>query len=235
MASSLSNKQLNFARLAIACLDVIKLPLIDILHLNVKADELSDKIKNNQTLKKGRFRLNSKEKAKCCIQPPDIPDYSQFDVTLLCKLISHLCPSIQPRQGWGVEPSDDDEGLGDDIVRIRVLRNEVFAHAASAEIDDEKFEKICDDIERVLTRIQTSIPDCKSVDYVVKLQTVKGLPKDSEECATIKPRLREELQRIAEDITIEVKGKLRRMKRDLTTAVRDGSRKIRDKRDYLDN
>lgn len=224
MASSLSNEQLNFARLAIACLDVIKLPLIDILHLNVKADELLAKIEANQTLKKGRFRLNSKEKKKCCIQPPDKPDYSQFDVTLLCKLISHLCPSIQPRQGWGVEPSDGDTGLGDDIVRIRVLRNEVFAHAASAEIDNVTFKDIWDDIERVLTRIQTSTPGCKSVDYVVKLQTVKGMPKDSEECATVKPRLREELQRIAEDITIEVKGKLRRMKRELAKAVRDGSR-----------
>lgn len=193
MASSLSNKQLNFARLAIACLDVIKLPLIDILHLNVKADELLKKIEANQTLKEGRFRLNSKEKEKCCIQPPDIPDYSQFDVTLLCKLISHLCPSIQPRQGWGVEPSKEDTGLGDDIVRIRVLRNEVFAHAASAEIDDAKFDDIWDDIKRVLTRIQTSTSDCKSVDYVVKLQTVKGMPKDSEECATVKPRLRGKL------------------------------------------
>lgn len=193
MASSLSNEQLNFARLAIACLDVIKLPLIDILHLNVKANELLDKIEANQTLKKGRFRLNSEEKKKCCIQPPDIPDYSQFDVTLLCKLISHLCPSIKPRQGWGVEPSDDDTGLGDDIVRIRVLRNEVFAHAASAEIDDETFEDIWDDIKQVLTRIQISTRDCKSVDYVVKLQTVKGMPKDSEECATVKPRLKGKL------------------------------------------
>lgn len=193
MASSLSNEQLNFARLAIACLDVIKLPLIDILHLNVKADELLDKIEANQTLMKGKHKLYTKEKEKCCIQPPDIPDYSQFDVTLLCKLISHLCPSIQPRQGWGVEPSHGDTGLGDDIVRIRVLRNEVFAHAASAEIDDEAFEDIWDDIKRVLTRIQTSTPNFKSVDYVVKLQTVKGMPKDSEECATVKPRLRGKL------------------------------------------
>lgn len=235
MASSLSNEQLNFARLAIACLDVIKLPLIDILHLNVKADELLDKIEANQTLMRGKHKLYTKEKKKCCIQPPDIPDYSQFDVTLLCKLISHLCPSIKPRQGWGVEPSDEDTGLGDDIVRIRMLRNEVFAHAASAEIDDEAFEDIWDDIKLVLTRIQTSTPECQSVDYVVKLQTVKGMPKDSEECATVKPRLREELQRIKEDITIEVKGKLRRMKRDLTKAVKDGSRKIKDKRGNLDN
>lgn len=190
MASSLSNEQLNFARLAIACLDVIKLPLIDILHLNVKADELLDKIEANQTLMRGKHKLYTKEKKKCCIQPPDIPDYSQFDVTLLCKLISHLCPSIKPRQGWGVEPSDEDTGLGDDIVRIRMLRNEVFAHAASAEIDDKAFDDIWDDIKLVLTRIQTSTPECQSVDYVVKLQTVKRMPKDSEECANIKPRLR---------------------------------------------
>lgn len=193
MASSLSNEQLNFARLAIACLDVIKLPLIDILHLNVKADELLDKIEANQTLMRGKHKLYTKEKKKCCIQPPDIPDYSQFDVTLLCKLISHLCPSIKPRQGWGVEPSDEDTGLGDDIVRIRMLRNEVFAHAASAEIDDVAFDDIWDDIKLVLTRIQTSTPECQSVDYVVKLQTVKGMPKDSEECATVKPRLKGKL------------------------------------------
>lgn len=193
MASPMSNKQLNFARLAIACLDVIKLPLIDILDVYVKADELLRKIESNKSLMCGRYKLYRKEKEKCCIQPPDLPDYSQFDVTLLCKLISHLCPSLTPRKGWGFKPCDRDTGLGDDIVRIRMFRNEVFAHAATAEIDDKMFEEIWNDIERVHVRINSSTTDCKSVDYVAKLKEVKGMTTENKECTAVIPRLKGKL------------------------------------------
>lgn len=47
MVLLLLNKQLNFVCLVIVCLDVIKLLLIDILYLNVKVDELLDKIEVN--------------------------------------------------------------------------------------------------------------------------------------------------------------------------------------------
>lgn len=215
----MSNKQLNFARLAIACLDVIKLPLIDILDVYVKADELLRKIESNQSLMYGRYKLYRTEKEKCCIQPPDLPDYSQFDVTLLCKLISHLCPSLTPRKGWGFKPSDRDTGLGDDIVRIRMFRNEVFAHAATAEIDDKMFEEIWNEIERVLVRINSSTTDCKSVDYVAKLKEVKGMTTENKECTAVIPRLKDELKRMKEDITIAARGKLKKMRGGISKAI----------------
>lgn len=46
-----------------------------------------------------------------------------------------------------------DIGFGDDIVWIRVFRNEVFVYVVLVEIDNVMFKDIWDDIECVFIRI----------------------------------------------------------------------------------
>lgn len=214
MASPLGNKQLNFARVAIVCLDIIKLPLIDILDLNIKAKELFDKIKSSSSLMTGKYGLYTKEKDKCFIQPPALPDYNQFDVSLLYKLIRNLCPSLKPTKGWGRKPNAVDTKPGDDIERVRLFRNEAFAHADTAELDDEEFDEIWGDIKIVLSRLQTftSSRGCISEDYGQKLQNVRGETIDTVECEIVIPRMRDELKRLKEDVTVAFKDKLKKIK-----------------------
>lgn len=175
-STNLSPKQLNFAHLAIACVDVIKQPLIDILDMYIKPSDLCKKVRQSSDLTSGRHKLNSEQLKKCGFTLPNLPDYSQFDVTLLYTLIRNLCPrSLPPTNGWGKEPQVTDTQLGDDIERIRQFRNKNVAHVNSGELDDTEFEDIWSDLEDVVQRIQsfTTANGCSS-DYLQQLANLKG-------------------------------------------------------------
>lgn len=63
-----------------------------------------------------------------------------FDTTLLVALLRHICGLSAPTAAvWNSPPSPTDTTKEADIVRIRIHRNEVFAHANSASVDDATF------------------------------------------------------------------------------------------------
>jgi len=63
-----------------------------------------------------------------------------FDITLLVALLRNICGLSAPTAGvWNSPPSPTDTTKEADIVRIRIHRNEVFAHANSASVDDATF------------------------------------------------------------------------------------------------
>lgn len=164
----LSQKQLNFARVSIVCVDIVKLPLKDILNIFIKPTELVNNIKACQSLLDGEFKLNPDQRRKCSLNSTNLPDYSNFDVTLLYKLIRHLCPdpSLGPTNKWGKKPKQNDVCVVDDIERIRELRNTSFAHTESAEISDDDFKKFWRDAKCMMNRCQqfTTSNGCKN-DY----------------------------------------------------------------------
>lgn len=134
MASvSLSKTGHNFICFAKVCVDIIKLPLIDILTQIVMPAEMYKTI-SNSTLTSGKNKLNPAQKKLCYFPPPVLPDYSKFDVTLLYTLIRNLHPSSlrKPTRGWGSEPRNNDITIGDDIERLRLLRNYHYGHAGSS-------------------------------------------------------------------------------------------------------
>lgn len=161
--TNLSKLQENFLCLAIACVDLIKLPLIDILDNHVKPSDLYTEL-NSSTLISGN-KLRRDQQDMCFIQPPDIPCYGKFDVTLLYTLIRNLCPSLKPTGRWGEEPAVAHTQLGDDIERLRRFRNIEYAHASSAEISDSEFNKHWTDLQNVVNRIQSNKKAGCKTDY----------------------------------------------------------------------
>lgn len=195
-STNLSPKQLNFAHLVLACVDVIKQPLIDILDIYVKPSDLCKKVKQCNDLISGRHKLNSEQLKKCGFTSPHIPDYSQFDVTLLYTLIRNLCPrALTPTNGWGKEPQVTDTQLGDDIERIRQIRNTNVAHVNSGELDDMEFEGIWSDLEDVVKRIQsfTTAKGCSS-DFLQQLADLKGRTVEIDEYTSVIKSLEEEIK-----------------------------------------
>lgn len=193
--TNLSPKQLNFAHLVLACVDVIKQPLTDILDIYIKPSNLCKKVKQCNDLMSGR--LNSEQQKKCGFTSPHIPDYSQFDVTLLYTLIRNLCPrSLTPTNGWANPPQATDTQLGDDIERIRQFRNNV-AHVNSGELDDAEFEGIWSDLEDVVKRIQsfTTANGCSS-DYLQQLANLKGRTVEIDEYTAVIKSLEGKLKKI---------------------------------------
>lgn len=152
--SKLSKQQLNFARFSIVCVDIIKCPLKDILNMYIQPTALERDIKACQPLCTGEYKLNPEQKKQCCFNSSNIPDYSKFDVTLLYKLIRNLCPTLEPTNKWGNKPTVNDMFIGDDIERIRELRNRYFGHTQTAEISDVDFKELWRDAKCIIQRCQ---------------------------------------------------------------------------------
>lgn len=172
-SKTLSKDQQNFIWISIACVDFLKLPLKDILHSQIKPADLYHRINSSPTNVKGylwKEQLNI-----CFIPPPDEPDYNKFDVTLLYTLIRNLCcTSFPPTQGWGGKgPASSHTQIGDDIERLRLMRN-TFAHANSAGIPDAEFQALWSDLKSVIQRIQTFMNSkgC-NVNYEQKLTDIE--------------------------------------------------------------
>lgn len=70
-------------------------------------------------------------------------NYEECDITLLCSLIRHTCTKLNPTSGWGLKelPLDAYVEVGDDIERIRISRNDVFAHTAIKELENQRYKK----------------------------------------------------------------------------------------------
>nr|XP_034318682.1 uncharacterized protein LOC105324463 isoform X2 [Crassostrea gigas] len=171
MASSSSSKEKhNFQCVTEASLELTKLPLVDILRRQIKPEDLFLKIKSSLLLS-GRNKLHPDQLKLCYFPPPLLPDYSNFDVTLLYTLIRNLCSGLEPTRGWGHEPGPTDTKIGDDVERLRLFRNRNIAHVNSATIPDDTFDDLWRTLKAVLIRLQ-SYPGCR-VDYEQDLIEIK--------------------------------------------------------------
>lgn len=164
----LSKEQRNFACLVFVCVDFMKLPLKDILAIEIAPKDLYEKIQGSPLEK----TLWPVQKKLCFIPKPNEPDYCDFDVSLLYTLIRNLgSSSLIPTRGWKIKkPTDSETKIGDDIVRFNYLRNTI-AHAISAKICDNEFNDIWENIRKVVGRMQTFI-NC-STRYEQKLSAIK--------------------------------------------------------------
>lgn len=187
----------NFAKVVIACRDIIKLPLVDILTANINPSQLSSFLERKSVI----YRLTKSEVQQCSVP---LPDYKKFDFGLLYKLIRFTCTSLKPKQGWGRKPNDDDVTLADDIERIRMFRNEV-AHVDSAEISDMQFELIWNDITLVMRRMDYAMQEFKcNTNYEQKMEDVLRRPSTVEEIEPITIGFKEEIENMQKDISIAI-------------------------------
>lgn len=79
--------------------------------------------------------------------------YADFDITLLCTLLRNASFIRKPNGGWGMQtlPGPTDVAIGDDIERIRIIRNQVD-HKSNTKIDNAKYQEICTELQGVATR-----------------------------------------------------------------------------------
>lgn len=102
-------------------------------------------------LKKAKL---TKPQWECLYPSPGVYGTStDFDITLLARLLRTICNLTPPSAGWDISPSNTDHSLAADLVRIRVLRNSVYGHNQTMEIADEEFPPLWQEISEVLVRI----------------------------------------------------------------------------------
>ena len=79
---------------------------------------------------------------------------ADFDITLLVVLLRNICGLSPPApNGWDKPPLATDTTEAADIVRIRIHRNEVYAHTNVASVDDATFSNYWVSIKEPLVRL----------------------------------------------------------------------------------
>jgi WD40 repeat protein len=80
------------------------------------------------------------------------PDCKTFDVTLLTVLFRNICGLS--KTGWDAMPPDTDRLMQANILRLKFLRNEIYAHVTSTQVDNATFESLWQKISQVLVELK---------------------------------------------------------------------------------
>ena len=134
--------------------------------------------------------------------PPsgNLPDSKTFDVTLLTVLLRNICGLPPPTTGWNTMPPVADRSQEANITRIRLLRNQVYAHVSSTLVDNATFENLWKNVSQVLVDLkipQREIDDLKtgslSPEEEIYAQYLKEWCLSEEECKHMLVDLRQHM------------------------------------------
>lgn len=100
-----------------------------------------------------------------------------FDISLLALLIQHTNTVPIPRSlRWNTMPLDSDHSLAADVVRIRMLRNEIYGHTNTMQITDAKFLTSWDAVSDAFVRIESTFGAARKNEWTNKIQELLTAP-----------------------------------------------------------
>ena len=165
-----------------------------------------------------------------CLYNPSSGAYgmsTDFDISLLCKLLREICNLPSPITGWDTLPSSTNHSLEADLVRIRIYRNEIYGHNYSMEITDADFKKLWEKISEALLRIAGGVSSAKRDEWKKSIESFfhDPLSPDAEE-NVIQLRLwyrkeietKDKVEELAEEVK-HMKIKLEQMHMDILMLV----------------
>ena len=103
-----------------------------------------------------------------CLYPfPGVHGKStDFDVTLLFRLLRTICNLAPPTTGWDVLPAPIDHSLTAELARIKYYRNTVYGHVKQdMEVTDDEFPSLWQEISGALVRIAGQISHAKKTEW----------------------------------------------------------------------
>ncbi|XP_062574510.1 uncharacterized protein LOC134236361 [Saccostrea cucullata] len=143
-----SNEQ-NFIYYGLATVEEIPRVLRILLESQIPPRKLSSAVQKCSTINLRQEQLNI-----VCPKSGKNPNYDVFDVTLLYTLLRNLCPVLRPSQKWGETPSSTNLTVGDDIERLRIIRNGSIAHSSQSSIPDLEFKNLWTELENICKRME---------------------------------------------------------------------------------
>ena len=166
-----TDEKANFQRLTrlLMCGGLVLLrEVFDVIHppANLPAVLGNPAVKKQlQTLRRNRVLTYPEWE---CLYNPSSGAYgmsTDFDISLLCKLLREICNLPSPITGWDTLPYSTNHSLEGDLVRIRIYRNEIYGHNHSMEITDADFKKLWEKISEALLRIAGCISSAKRDEW----------------------------------------------------------------------
>ena len=161
MASVTLQEKANFTRLSRLLVDKGSEALRVILH--AKHANLPAVINTNKaTLQRLKPRVINDTQWDLLFPPSgNPPDSETFDVTLLTILLRNLSGLPPPATGWNTMPPDTDNSVEANVARIKLFRNQVYAHATTTQVDKTTFDDLWLKISKAL--VDLKIP-AKEID-----------------------------------------------------------------------
>ena len=158
--------------------------VFDSIHPHLPAVLGNPTIKSNlQTL---RGRVLTQPEWDCLYNPPSgaYGKSTDFDISLLCKLLRATCSLTPPATGWDSLPSSTDHSLEADLVRIKFYRNKIYGHNHSMEISNADFENLWMEISDALLRTAGRISSAKRDEWKKSIETFfhEPLTPDAKKC-----------------------------------------------------
>ena len=138
-----------------------------------------------QTLR--RNRVLTHPEWNCLYNPSGPGTYGKstdFDISLLCKLLREICSLTPPATGWDNLPNSTDHSLEADLIRIRTYRNSIYGHNHSMEITNADFDNLWMEISEVLLRIASRISSARKDEWKKSIEMFfyEPLTPDAKEC-----------------------------------------------------
>lgn len=158
----------RFFRLSSVILEELTPILQDLLQNEISPSQIYIVVKQKdfKKLKLEQILVINNAKAVGC--------YKEFDITLLYTILRNYCPNIQPpTKKWGLKTMPDiqtETTVGDDIERIRIIRNSLFGHISTPAVPENEFEEHWSTISDICIRMDAKLPNKQ---YVKKLEEAK--------------------------------------------------------------
>ena len=202
--------------------------LREIFDAHCPPSDLPTMLSNPVTQKQLKAAKLTKPQWDCLYPSPGAYGKStDFDVTLLFRLLRTICGLAPPATGWDVLPPSSDHSLTAELARIKHYRNSIYGHVnQSMEVTDDEFPSLWQEISGALVRIAGQISAARKHEWQ---RTVDNFLKDP---LTLEDeRNGQELDRWYKD-DMEVKNAIERLN-SATNEVREGIRQLGEKADQL--
>ncbi|XP_062589052.1 uncharacterized protein LOC134250705 isoform X2 [Saccostrea cucullata] len=185
----------RFAKLGMATHDVLNQAYRDILEMEVHPSVIYSKVKASPNTHK-RLRPEQEQ----LLQAAQHSGYANFDISLTYTLLRNICKKIpKPTKGkWGEDsmPTVGEITVGDDIERIRLMRNKLAAHVSSASTPQTEFNNTWSIISDLCQRLENFTGKA----YLGNLNKIRKLTlrKENEDAAIEKIKMESQHEMVKE-------------------------------------
>ena len=173
----------NFQRLARLLISGGTVLLREAFDIKCPPSNLSTILQNPATKKLlGTAKLTKPQRDCLYPYPGMFGKSTDFDITLLFRLLRTICGLTPPVTGWDVLPAITDDSLEADLARIKYYRNSLYGHVnENMEISDDDFSVLWREISEALVRIAGQISPAKAKEWKNAIDTFLKDPLTEED------------------------------------------------------
>jgi hypothetical protein len=162
------DKLIRYCKIIIAITQVLTQALRDLLSKMIPPREIVQRVTNGTKKQKANV-LKQIELIEAAAKEDD---YGALDITLLYSLLRNFTDISEPSNGWGDEPKAGFIRLGDDVERIRCIRNNYIHNSCLNQLSPENFEDIVRNMTGICDRMTKHIES--DFNYSQCLQDILG-------------------------------------------------------------